>query len=301
MRRFVFEAGRWNGAERAIACDGLVPGATLDLSHWQGNRTPADFKADTSTEIALRFVTSSRARDFEDTVVVNNHFDTDGVLSIWTLLSPEAAVARRDLLVAAAEAGDFEAWPRDARGIRLDAALRAHCERGDGDAAAYARAFAALPDLLDTSESRPDLWGDAWTRIEEACAAIDEGRIVLGCHEVLAIVHHTSGTLEIPGPLLARELGDGFKRCLLVFERPGGLEYRYQRPRYAWADTVVRPTLPAPDAAPLADALGPEWTFEDLEGLSDIARTRHPVQHLPDTVIDLLRETDPALAAMPWS
>lgn len=298
MRLFAFETGRWSGERLAIACDGLVPGAALDLSHWQGNRTPAEFKADTSTEIALRFVTSPLAREFEDAIVVNNHFDTDGVLSIWTLLSPEAAVARRDLLVAAAEVGDFEDWPADPRGIRFDAALRAHCERGDGDAAAYARAFAALPDLLDTVERRQDLWGEAWSQIEQAYTALAMDRMVVGCLDRLAIVHHTAEAREIPGPVLARELGDTFTRCLLVFEREGGFEYRYQRPRHAWADTVVRPHVPPPDPASLAAALGPDWTLDDLEGLSDIARTRLPVRESPDSVIDRLRAVDPATAAL---
>src|SRR5215510_16596496 len=105
--RFQFVAGRWVGEERAISCDGLVPGAALDLSHWEGNRTPRELAADTSTEIALRFVASARAADWRDAVVVNNHFDTDGVLSVWTLLAPAEAQARRALLVAAAAAGDF--------------------------------------------------------------------------------------------------------------------------------------------------------------------------------------------------
>ena len=58
-------------------------------------------------------------------VAVNNHFDTDGVLSVWTLLDPERALAQRDLLVAAAEAGDFDEWPALDRGLWLDAAIRA--------------------------------------------------------------------------------------------------------------------------------------------------------------------------------
>ena len=57
--------------------------------------------------------------------MVNNHFDTDGLLSIWVLLDPERALACRDLLVAAAEAGDFDEWPTLDRGLWLDAAIRA--------------------------------------------------------------------------------------------------------------------------------------------------------------------------------
>ncbi len=50
--RFEFVEESYEGNIPAISCDGLVPGSQLDLTHWQGNRTPARYKADTSTEIA---------------------------------------------------------------------------------------------------------------------------------------------------------------------------------------------------------------------------------------------------------
>src|SRR5689334_20701821 len=108
---FEFVAGRYSGEAPAIGCDGLVAGASLDLTHWQGNRTPRELKADTSTEIALNFVASPDADRWTGAVVVNNHFDTDGALSVWALLEPEQAAPRRALLLAAAEAGDFDEWP----------------------------------------------------------------------------------------------------------------------------------------------------------------------------------------------
>ena len=124
-RRFQFVEDSYEGSTPAISCDGLVPGAALDLTHWQGNRTPRQYKADTSTEIALNFVGSPEAvEQWADAVVVNNHFDTDGLLSIWVLLDPEQAMADRDLLIAAAEAGDFDEWPALDRGLWLDAAIR---------------------------------------------------------------------------------------------------------------------------------------------------------------------------------
>ena len=149
-RRFEFVGESYQGDAPAISCDGLVPGAALDLTHWQGNRTPQRFKADTSTEIALNFVVSPEAREqWASAVAVNNHFDTDGVLSVWTLLDPEGALARRDLLVAAAEAGDFDEWPALDRGLWLDAAIRAVGSGAADDAAAYQTVLSQLPELID--------------------------------------------------------------------------------------------------------------------------------------------------------
>ncbi len=125
-RRFQFVKDSYEGGTPAISCDGLVPGAALDLTHWQHNRTPSHYKADTSTEIALKFVGSPEAiEQWADAVVVNNHFDTDGLLSIWVLLDPAQAVNYRESLIAAAEAGDFDEWPALERGLWLDAAIRA--------------------------------------------------------------------------------------------------------------------------------------------------------------------------------
>src|ERR1044071_4425111 len=115
--RFEFVEGPYTGAAPAICCDGLVPGLVLELSHWTGNRTPLEFKADTSTEMALKFVGSQASLTLAGAPIVNNHFDVDGVMAIWVLLEPEQAAASRDLLVAAAEAGDFDEWPGEDRGL----------------------------------------------------------------------------------------------------------------------------------------------------------------------------------------
>src|SRR5258707_9455148 len=91
-----------------LSVDGTVANS-VHFSHWQGNETPAEVKADTSTEIALNLVASpNRGRLTQNIeLVTNNHFDTDGVLSVWTVMSGERALGFRDLLFPAAEAGDF--------------------------------------------------------------------------------------------------------------------------------------------------------------------------------------------------
>ena len=63
-------------------------------------------------------------------------------------------------------------------------------------------------------------------------------------------------------------------RYLLAFERDDDLyDYRYERPHYAWADTVVRPMLPVPDVDGTARVTG--------AGLDGRGTTRHD-RHLPD-------------------
>src|SRR3984893_4997174 len=98
-----------------LSVDGTVPNS-IHFSHWQGNETPAEVKADTSTEIALNLVASPRRSELTKGIklVTNNHFDTDGILSVWTVLHGPAALDLHDQLIAAAEAGDFSEFTTEA-------------------------------------------------------------------------------------------------------------------------------------------------------------------------------------------
>ena len=91
-----------------LSVDGTV-GNSIHFSHWQGNETPPELRADTSTEIALNLVAASNREEFARGIdlVTNNHFDTDGLLSVWTVLTGERALELRDKLIAAAEAGCY--------------------------------------------------------------------------------------------------------------------------------------------------------------------------------------------------
>src|SRR5688572_29405850 len=88
-----------------LSVDGMTPSGP-NLSHWPGNRTPVQWKADLSTAIALRFARASVAeqdaflRDAQ--LVVNDHYDTDGFGSLLAILRPELAFAREEVLLAAA-------------------------------------------------------------------------------------------------------------------------------------------------------------------------------------------------------
>src|SRR2546429_2654685 len=85
-----------------LSVDGTVDNA-IHFSHWKGNETPASVKADTSTEIALNVVSSPNLNELTKGIdlVTNNHFDTDGVLSVWTMLTGERALELRAKLIPA--------------------------------------------------------------------------------------------------------------------------------------------------------------------------------------------------------
>src|SRR5512138_3790710 len=84
-----------------LSVDGTVPNS-VHFSHWNGNETAAELKADTSTEIALNLVTSPNTDELTKGIdlVTNNHFDTDGMLSVWTVMTGDSAAKYRDVLIA---------------------------------------------------------------------------------------------------------------------------------------------------------------------------------------------------------
>jgi hypothetical protein len=293
-RRFQFVEDSYDGDVPAISCDGLVPGAALDLTHWQGNHTPHQYKADTSTEIALNFAGSLESGEqWANAVIVNNHFDTDGVLSAWVLLEPNQALAHRTLLVAAAESGDFDEWPAHDRGLWLDAAIRQLASGAADDEAAYHLVLPQLPELIDHVHERRDLWGREWDDLQAAVAALESGGLRAQRMDQIGVMIHAIGQPEVPGALLARRFLPAARRYLLAFARVGGrYDYRYERPHYAWADTVIRPVLPQPDAGALAKSLGPDWTDEGLPGMTGIIRTGRPVDEQPDALAGRLVQID---------
>ncbi len=95
------------GGRANIVVDGApLKSTVLTLSHWPVNATPDRFKRDTSTETVLAYVEALDPRAIA-AIVTNNHFDEDGLFSLFAALAPRLALARRELLADAARAGDF--------------------------------------------------------------------------------------------------------------------------------------------------------------------------------------------------
>jgi hypothetical protein len=290
--RFSYASWGTPAPEGAAACDGLVPRARLDLSHWAHNRTPRHLKADTSVEIALNFIKERDRHDVE--VVANNHFDTDGVLAVWTLVRPEIATAHAELIVSAAESGDFDEWPKDERGLMLEAAISKLGSQGLNDRRAYERVLPLLDEIVPAISSREDLWGESLEALRAAAAdvvSIDRvGRIaVFSCKK------------EPAGAWLHRLAPEGTDRWLIAVDGRGGHRYSYELPRYAWADTVSRPKLAMPRRGPIRRRLGPEWIIKGRRGMTGIAFTQIAVPDPPRAVAaalaDLESASEPAHAA----
>jgi hypothetical protein len=253
-----------------LSVDGTVDNA-LHLSHWAGNRTPAQLRADTSTEIALNFVASPEREELSRGIEVatNNHFDTDGVLSVWAVLAGARARDFREALVPAAEAGDFSEFKGE-RAVRVSVAIQGgdnpfsggagsplarHLAGGRevSEARAYELVLPEVERLLTKTDEYEPFWREGWSEIESALESFASGRsrvdedeasglsVVTLAHDVYGERGYDPTRDGVPFTAVAHNT----RGSLFLVAAPfaGGWSYRIDYPYYSWAETVVRPRV----------------------------------------------------------
>jgi hypothetical protein len=300
MRFEYYHAGLEDAPKLSV--DGLVP-ESVHFSHWQGNETPVAVKADSSTEIALNVVASPARTELTRGIdlVTNNHFDTDGVLSVWTMLTGERALDLRAALVAAAEAGDFYA-NTGAAAIRASLVLQG----GDGfapdagvasplarhlaggadvdEARAYALVLPEVERVITRTNYYEHLWHDEWAKTEASLESFASGasRVEEDAGTGLSFVTLSRDLYGARGFSPARDAAPYTaitehargRVYLIAIPLAGGWGYRVDYPYHSWAETVVRPSITRADFAPLVARLNEleqnreaRWQL-DTEGLS---------------------------------
>ena len=266
-----------------LSVDGTVSNS-IHFSHWQGNNTPSEVKADTSTEIVLNLVASANRNELTQGIelVTNNHFDTDGVLSVWTVLAGERALELRDKLIPAAEAGDFceitneagvrasiviqgsdQASPGDESGSPLACYLAG--EKVDDDPRAYELVLPEVERVLTRIDDYEHLWRASWEKIAAAIETFERGTskvaefadsglsLVTLAREVFGPAGFDPTHHAAPYTAISRYA----KGSLFVIATPlkSGWAYRIDYPYYSWAETVVRPHIDRHDFSQLLSEL----------------------------------------------
>ncbi len=259
-----------------LSVDGTVPNS-IHFSHWEGNETPAELKADTSTEIALNLVASPHRETLTAGIelVTNNHFDCDGVLSCWTVLIGERALQYRDLLIAAAEAGDFSEYSSD-DGVRVSIAIQGaeqsspnnddgsplaqmlagremNTRIADNDALAYELVFPEVERLLTNVGAYEPLWREGWNHVAAALESFASGRSQVKEYAdsrislvTLAPEIFNGGRFDPTrnsAPFTAISKFARGEMFVIGIPASGGWFYRVDYPYYSWAETVVRPRI----------------------------------------------------------
>lgn len=254
-----------------LSVDGTVSNS-VHFSHWEGNETPVELKADTSTEIALNLVGSPQrdklTRGIE--LVTNNHFDTDGLLSVWTVLTGAPALELREQLISAAEAGDFSELSSE-DGVKASITIQGLDQAGNetqegsplgqylngnipvDDAKAYELLLPQVAQVLTNIGAYEHLWREGWQQVSTAIESFERGRSKA---EALDDVEASLVILdpEIFGPqgfdpakhgapVIAISRYAHGKMFLIATPYANGWSYRFDYPYYSWAETVVRPRI----------------------------------------------------------
>ena len=296
-----------------LSVDGTVPNS-IHFSHWADNETPAELRADTSTEIALNLVASPDRDSFTKGIdlVTNNHFDCDGVLSCWTVLTGERALEYRDLLIAAAEAGDFSEHSSD-DGVRVSIAIQgaeqSSPNNDDGsplaqmlagrematrvaenDALAYELVFPEVERLLTNVSAYEPLWRDGWKAVADALESFESGRSQVREYDDSKIsvvtlapdIFHGGGfsPTKHSAPFTAISKYAHGELFLIGIPADGGWFYRLDYPYYSWAETVVRPRIARRDLTNALYALNEKETNRNGQWSKDSREMTSAVKFL---------------------
>jgi hypothetical protein len=266
------------GEAPSVVVDGApARGTVLCLSHWPGIDSPPEFAADLSADMAFRYL-NAFDRHGAARVASNNHFDQDGLVGLFALVSPEDARARRDVLLEVARAGDF-AVTSSRTAARVSMALSAYADPQRGPLSGlppdydemtstlYRELLGRLAELCDRPDSSRALWADEDAILRESEAALDSGTATIT--EVpdidLAIVDVAAHAPRAGGHRFAGQWVSGLhpiainnatERGALLTRRGQDYEfcYRYE----SWVQFRSRSVRPRVDLAPLADRLNAE-------------------------------------------
>jgi hypothetical protein len=280
------------GAPNIVVDGSATEGTVLCLSHWPNMPAPPGLERDLSAEMALAYLDRADLHGVAD-IVSNNHFDQDGLMSVYALVAPDAARARAAFVADVAAAGDFATYrDRDAARVSMVIAAfadpaRSPVEVASGDdrvAALYEAVLGRLPELLEHPDRYRDVWAD-----EDATLDASERLVASGAVRIEDDAELDLATVFVPadapdagghrfgGGRWARGLhpmaiNNAVERFAVLTMRGQQFElsYRYE----SWVQYRSATPRPRVDLSPLAAALTAEepgdarWVFEGVGELS---------------------------------
>jgi len=336
-----------------VLVDGAAqPGSVLTLSHWPQSPTPAALARDLSAEIVFAFLRARAGDDIPravqlgrgdrrhrkvelDTaiaasgraeVVTNDHFDEDGLVSVFTMTDPDTALSYEELLVEVASCGDFGVV-RSRQAARIAFAIGPIGEEaavppanvaerpGSLSGPRYRAVLERVVELIEHTDRFSRYWeeGD-----EDLGRALDElGAGLVSVEEVLDV--DLGVVTRVAGPPRASRQPSGgpgeaagFNEVaihsatsasrILAFDAQGcELHLRYE----GWVRFVSRRVPLRPDLVPLAgelSALEPSGLAWQADGVGSLVTRMRPSGGVTDldpgvisrTVVDYLRRAPAA-------
>jgi hypothetical protein len=323
------------GGRPNIIVDGAPVASTeLTLSHWPVNNTPDVLKRDTSTATVFAYLDTPELHSSIG-IASNNHFDEDGLFSMFALCRPELALAHRDLLVRASMAGDFGVYAdRDA--ARLCFIIEAYADRDVSPLGAdffseceprqiaklYREMLDRLPAILENIDEYEELWAEQDAHLSESESLVADGSVGIDEYPELdlAVAHIPAGlpTRTVRRYLQSEQaaihpfaINSATRSSRIV--RLQGTRYDFQYRYESWVQLVSRRPQLRVDLDGLAEKLNAmeeargTWRSEDindvvprvyLEG-TDYSRITEGL--FLETVMTHLRTASPAWDPYDWN
>lgn len=199
----------------------------LVLSHWPASLTPRSLRRDLSVEIALAYLGRRRYWTHEAEAVTNDHFDEDGLASVFAIAEPARALAGGEKLTSFARAGDFGIVDhlRAAQSVLVVRALSdekrsplgldpapSSPDNVDLTARRYEELLPRLPEILDEPEHFMDLIEDEQAAYVAARDAVRDGRVGVEEHDESSLT-----VIRVPEDLsIAKEMSFAHGRMLAI-------------------------------------------------------------------------------------
>ncbi len=265
-----------------LSVDGMAPKG-LNLSHWPGNRTPDQFKADTSTEMAIKFMKSPDKDKYLKglEIVTNNHYDTDGFLSVASILYPDLSIENEKLLIDTATTGDFSRFTTQ-KALKFDLTVSAFSSSSKSPLYSqiqdlpeapkrqvlYDTLLDLYPKLLSEIDTYSYLWDKEYQMILKELEELKNGTVRVESHEDMDL-----GVLYTPKKLrlITQCTATPSNRILEITHQDNGFFYRFQYTVDSWFELLTKKPLPRLDLKPLANRLN------DMESNSMIHWEADPI------------------------
>jgi hypothetical protein len=192
-----------------VFVDGLrAPGTVLELSHWPGNRTPAALKGDVSVQAVLSML--HRPDDEQERLLAGaqgvtcDHYDLDGLLSVFCLTRPEFALEYADLLAGVGLCDDFDIYT-DELSVQAcltllraeqDVSVPAPVSVGQATTALFTAMLDRVEECLLRPQAQRHRWEQEWADIVRSAQYLDRHPLALTENGDLAILRDAGEPLH---------------------------------------------------------------------------------------------------------
>lgn len=266
------------------------------LSHWSNSGTEPSLIRDTSAEIVFDYL-EQHAIPCHIQAVSNNHFDQDGLVSVFALTQPELAQKYRALLIDVAEAGDFGKY-KDKKAAQIAILINTMItpEAGFFDASVFSLPYADmaavfyrellkhLPGMLEDIKAYHDLWQDEYMFLEHSTALIEAGQVTITEdmeNDIAIITIPEVVNSQLPtlldhrthfGGIHEFAIHNATPRARLLYVQGHHIQFKYRYETWVQLKNNIHPLRV--NLSPLAEQLSElddvKWVYQGSEGFAPL-------------------------------